>query len=223
MTLCKSLSLSAPLSSLWGIQGPVWPDGGSGPLFMSCHQFAGLSPGQSLVSSRLSSPLLNGQLSGLPGFHSKNVAKQTGSGQVNEGDSTKALDQNPRARSGIWKDQKPLGPNSSPSQHACFVPDVFCSLLGTPCGRGRHILELENSFHVQNHLHVFHNSQALPCLCACSPAFTGTGLSDHLSRAQQGRSRLPWAHSAPAHGHMVCEVHPPASGRQGQRQVHLQP
>lgn len=83
MMFCKSLSLSAPVSSLWGIQGPVWPDRGSDPLFMSCHQFAGLSPGQSLVFSRLSSLLL----SGLPGFHSKNVAKQTGSGQANEGDS----------------------------------------------------------------------------------------------------------------------------------------
>lgn len=79
------------MAAVCGIQGP-----GSGPPFMSCHQFAGLSPGHSLASSRLSSPLLNGQLSGLPGFHSKNLAKQTGSGQATEGDSRpKAL---PRSR-----------------------------------------------------------------------------------------------------------------------------
>lgn len=96
MTFCKSLCLSAPMAAVCGIQGPVWPDGGSGPPFMSCHQFAGLSPGHSLASSRLSFPPLNGQLSGLPGFHSKNLAKQTGSGQATEGDSRpKAL---PRSR-----------------------------------------------------------------------------------------------------------------------------
>lgn len=65
--------LSSNISSL-GHPGPSLQ-----PTGQICHQFAGLSPSQTLVPSGLSS-LLSGQLSGFPGFHSKNLAKQTGFG-----------------------------------------------------------------------------------------------------------------------------------------------
>lgn len=185
MTFCKSLCLSAPMAAVCGIQGPVWPDGGSSPPFMSCHQFAGLSPGHSLASSRLSSPLLNGQLSGLPGSTARIWPSRLALGKR----LRETLDQRPcpEAKSQVRNAEGPeaLGPRSQTTpehlpQAWIRMPQLYRTHVESrdhkcfahywgQCGLGWQRLRTQEFVSCAKPL-----AYLLLCLCSRCPSFTGT-------------------------------------------------